>query len=450
MPIDPDDFLAEGRAYEAEQKAHRQNGARQCGSHQSSVEEGAFADLFQRVGEGKRNSTLTRFVGYLRAKRMDYAAGLFMARAWNEEFCQPPMESLEVEDLVSRAWVEWLEGDKPDAAPDEFTSINSPESSSPESSSPEKHGTPLTVAELIDIANDPSKQLKWIAEDLIQEDGITIISGPSGHGKTWLSLDLCRHLTRAEEEETGLWLGLYELPRKGVLYMDEENGYRTIAKRVQMLGFDLANDRFFDWSDSLLKLESAANRKMIVDFCKEKELSVVVFDSMKAFHARDENSATEMRRVGEWFRTFVNAGLCVVVLHHDKKGNGMEGSDQDKTRGSGDITAFSQSILGIVQTGQVFSLSKRKIRNSENDHKIVTYTLNTGDEGTLFLDTENGKEVAEQQKEIRDEAALLMKVARVKEAIEQIESDGEAATITTIARFAKMRRADVLEARKHI
>ena len=443
MALDPDDLLAEGRAYEAERKTQRRDGT---GS--ANIEEGQFADLFQRVGEGKRNSTLTLFVGYLRAKRMDYPAGLFMARAWNEEFCAPPMDAREVEDLVSRAWVEWLEGDKEDAKPEDFQPSSS--SSASQEDVLTKHGTPLTVAELIDIANDPSKQLKWIAEDLIQEDGITIISGPSGHGKTWLSLDLCQHLTRAEEEDAGLWLGMYELPRKGVLYMDEENGYRTIAKRVQMLGFQMTNDRFFDWSDSRLKLENAADRKMIVDFCKKKDLSVIVFDSMKAFHARDENNATEMRRVGEWFRTFVTAGLCVVVLHHDKKGNGMEGSDQDKTRGSGDITAFSQSILGIVQAGQVYSLSKRKIRNSENDHKIVTYTLNTDQEGTLFLDTENGKEITEQQKAARDEAALLVKIARVKEAVEQIENAGGTATITAIAGFAKMKRADVVEARKHL
>lgn len=295
-----------------------------------------------------------------------------------------------------------------------------------------------TVADLLDIAANPESALQWLVPDVMQKDGITIISAPSGNGKTWLALDLCRHLTRGETEEYGKWLGKYDLPRGSCLYMDEENGDATIADRVGKLGFGRPNNTFRSWSDSGFRLENAQARLGLIRRAKEWSVQVLVFDSLKAFHERDENSATEMRRVGNWLREFVLAGFTVIALHHDKKGNGENGSEQDRTRGSGDITAFSQTVLGLTQEGSVFKLAQRKVRGVKRDETPITYMLSNREDKSVFVDVDGGTTLAEDLRRQRQEVAMETHMARVLEAEMALAARGAKKTIRAIADEAGM------------
>jgi RecA-family ATPase len=416
----------------------------------NSVEDGGekWCKLLQPHPEGGgpfggRDNALTSFVGYLRNKRLDYQVGVEMTFYWNQKYCQPPLDECVVEEKVSRAWTDWETDGREDATP--RTRQNLPKSQI------------LTVRDLLQIARDPEKQLQWVAKDLIQRDGITIISAPSGSGKTWLVLDFCRHLTRSDDEEYGPWLGKWELPRMNCLYLDEENGERTMGLRIQKLGFAEDNTRFRSWSYTKLRLHDDRDRLEIIRVCKEHNIELIVLDSLKAFHSKDENSATEMRHVGEWLQEFVIAGLCVIVLHHDKKGgNGFDSmSEQDKTRGSGDIVAFSQTVLGLTQKGGLFYLKERKIRNAEKTEQETVYTLSpdktrqyeNGEFG-VFVDVEGAKNRAEEQREQKREESLTHNISRVKKAEQHLREAGEKITVESISRVAKMSKRDVSEARK--
>lgn len=396
---------------------------------------------------GGRNETCYSLCGLLWRKRFSLKGAQTFVEGWNLKFCQPPMDYSEWYRLVGEAYADanaknW----KQDETEREF-------GENVEAKLPKLEI--LTVAELLAIADDPAQQLKWVAEDLIQEDGITLFSGPSGHGKTWLALDFCRHLTRHEDEYTGKWLGRFELGRRRVLYMDEENGQRTMGSRVRKLGFDALNESFFSWSYSQFKLLDPKGRKFLIQTAKDRGINLIVFDSLIAIHQKDENSSTEMRRVGEALTEFVTNGFTVVALHHDTKGKvGGDGEtqEQDKTRGSGDIVAFSQTVLGITRRGKIHTVTRRKVRNAEVDDEVFQFMLSPDPErdGGVVLDVEGAKEKSEEDKQRRHEEAMQRHTQRVEEAIAILTEQGKPLTSRNIAETAGMSQRIVAEVRKQM
>ena len=68
---------------------------------------------------------------------------------------------------------------------------------------------------------------------------------------------------------------------------------------------------------------------------------MIIFDSLRRFHDRDENSATQMSKVLRWLRRLARRGATVVVIHHQDK------SKTFNYRGSSDILAGVDVALAL-------------------------------------------------------------------------------------------------------
>ena len=424
MALDPEDFLAEGRAYEAEQKTQRRNGT---GS--ANIEEGQFADLFQRVGEGKRNSTLTRLVGYLRAKRMDYPAGLFMARAWNEEFCAPPMDAREVEDLVSRAWVEWLEGDKEDATPEEFRSGK-------ESRLPKMPvATPLKdrIIRFADVPFPPA-ELPFLWGPYLNKASVHWMTARTGLGKSTLMYNIACALA----EGRTLWE--IECQKARILYFDIESGQIGRSLKIQRLYRDERPDIPLHFIESVsLPLETSE----LLPLVQGEGYELVIFDTARrCFSVRDENDNAEFyNNIAPTLDLLKSVGVASLTLGHPaKNGNGTP-------RGAG-----AQEDVGDVNLS--LSLHRGEITDADAVVKL-TMTKNRilgAGYPPLFLRRigEDQFDLAEVSEDERTESMMMQKAERVREATEELIKRGENPTVRAVAAFAKMSSRDIIKVKKYL
>ena len=129
------------------------------------------------------------------------------------------------------------------------------------------------------------RPLEFVVDRFIQEEGITGIGGPSGHGKTYMMLSLAKHISTG----TQAW-GFLECKKLPILYLLAEGGDRALLKRLNEL-------RIEDSEDFLMRTMSqgptlALNNPGLVELSKGR---VVFLDTFPRWlQGREENSSTAM------------------------------------------------------------------------------------------------------------------------------------------------------------
>ena len=195
---------------------------------------------------------------------------------------------------------------------------------------PERQRVELLTDEDLQTRPDPS----WLIGRHIPQDGLGILVGEPGAGKTFIALDMALHIaTKAES-----WHGetINDADRGAVLYIAGEGAgdfkLRVAAWKKQnfMPGEYVPKDRFRAILDPL-NFRSEEDVKALIDAIRQAnlpKLSFVVIDTLaRATPGADENSAQDM---GLFIRACdavrVITGAFVLAVHHPNKGGGIRGS----------------------------------------------------------------------------------------------------------------------------
>ena len=239
---------------------------------------------------------------------------------------------------------------------------------------------PLNAAEILAKGREPRKFLvtqkaRPASGDrdlgVIPINSYTLLVAESGHGKTWISLELARLMAtpRAQRPELSDWLGMYDVEPCRVLYLDEENGEPLLGERLGCLGLKDTADLIV-WSRCGLKVDISTSLDRMISYCLETKRQVVFLDSLVRFHRREENDAQAMAEVAAAIRTLVAHNLTVIALHHTRKGNMRNVRDEDKQRGSSEIMAGADTVLfleNMSKNRNVFELSATKLRYASRE-----------------------------------------------------------------------------------
>ncbi len=192
------------------------------------------------------------------------------------------------------------------------------------------------------------KELKFLIENFLPEECITMIGGLAGHQKTLFAMAMARALTY-QKKLFGYFPTLEQLP---VVYLIPECG--DISFRKRMKAFELDDPTKFIDPDMFLCRTFSMGPKLELDdsrLLKFVEGRVVILDTACRFTAaKDENSSADNQVLAESCFNLLKAGArSVIGLHH--AGKGFETKDrmtlENVLRGSGDIGAMLGACYGV-------------------------------------------------------------------------------------------------------
>ncbi len=195
-----------------------------------------------------------------------------------------------------------------------------------------------------EILNVPP--VSFAIDGFLQEQGITLIGGLSGHGKTLIMLAMVRALL-----EGGKLFHRFAVndPAKKVIYLIPECGLSPFAHRLKIFGLAdyVREGRLL--VRTLSKKPISLNDPRLL---REVPGSDVFLDTVTRFKSGDENDAAENAEFAENLFNLQRAGARTITgAHHSPKSFGKDTymSLENILRGTGDIGAMLATCWGIRQ-----------------------------------------------------------------------------------------------------
>jgi hypothetical protein len=188
---------------------------------------------------------------------------------------------------------------------------------------------------------------RFAIDGFLQEEGITLIGGLAGHGKTLCMLAMVRALL-----DGGKLFGRFAVnkPAERIIYLIPEAGLGPFFARLKMFHLEqyVREERLF------CRTLSAKGQLSLTDprLLEAAKGSDVFLDTAIRFMEGDENSAAEQKLFAESLFNLQRAGARTITgAHHSPKSFGKDSvmTLENVLRGSGDIGAMLTTCWGLSQ-----------------------------------------------------------------------------------------------------
>jgi len=176
-------------------------------------------------------------------------------------------------------------------------------------------------------------------------------------GKSWFALDLCLSICNGTP-----FLG-FNTKKSGCLYLALEDSYNRLKERMNKLLNNNEAPTDFIYSINCEDLKSGFVTQIERFLDTHKNIKVIIIDTLQKIRSESKNSNAyghDYKELSMVKRIADQRGICIVLIHHLKKGN--ENNDVfEKVSGTNGIT-------GTVDTTFVLH---RKNRNDEETYLSV-------------------------------------------------------------------------------
>ena len=254
-------------------------------------------------------------------------------------------------------------------------------------------------------------EVEFLVENLIPSGAITILSGNPGSCKSWLLLEIAKVAA-----SNRCLFEKFNVKEKKVLYIDEEASLVEIKRRWAMLNPPILTLVDFV-SLQGFKIDIEEHRKTLLDFAKWRGYKLIIFDSLRDIHNRNENDSREAQEIINYLREFTREGIAILVSHHHRKESFLGSKEPSQAmRGSTAIWAGIDSLLTIEKTkdtaGEIeLTITQTKLRQGK---AILPFKVS-------FIE-KDGKMRFEYIGEIETE---ITKLEQTKKAILELLEEGE-------------------------
>lgn len=199
----------------------------------------------------------------------------------------------------------------------------------------------------LEDAFKPRPPREYVVEGLFPLASLNIIFGAEGSMKSLLAMDMGMCISEGMP-----WLQYkdgngyqFETKKTGVLYIDCDNGSLTDDERINAfalshgLGPDnKSNFKYISMPEEFDVSDNETNNRVWL-LCQAFNTGVLIMDNLGLINSKDENSH-EMAAVMGNLRRIADKGVCVIVIHHQRKGNGNKDTRlSEALRGHSSIAA---------------------------------------------------------------------------------------------------------------
>lgn len=203
---------------------------------------------------------------------------------------------------------------------------------------------PESISELL---SKPEPPIEWLIDSIWVDKSRGLIAGNPGVGKTWLALEMLISVATGQP-----CLGKYPVRQGAVLLLEEESSILNLSRRAHTMARgrglkDTDLSHFFHITRQFIKIPQ--HERELIAYMKQREIKLVVFDSLRRFHGVDENSSEKMQPVLDSFaRINIETSASIVLIHHlsklqDKSSKGVF----ERLRGTSDLWAWRDCLIGM-------------------------------------------------------------------------------------------------------
>ncbi len=214
-------------------------------------------------------------------------------------------------------------------------------------------------------------QPAWALENLIQENGFTLVHAKQGSGKTFMTIDWALVLNHPDRPQ---WMGQKKQKTYKVMYvMTEGFGHLPARVKAWMLGMEETNPKVVWVRDTVRMQRSTTNPDEpwspqvtgLMKMYHDNECNLLILDTLANTFVGNENQQQDANQYLDAIRMFQEFGP-VVVVHHNTKG-------EDEYRGSTVLAGAADTMVSLKQDEKtkIIQLRVTKQKDGEPDFGLA-------------------------------------------------------------------------------
>jgi archaellum biogenesis ATPase FlaH len=193
------------------------------------------------------------------------------------------------------------------------------------------------VVDLDALLAKPPEPIPWRVHDVVADGTLTIVSGESGAGKSWLAQALCTGVARGR--------AVAGLPcvKGTALYIDAEMGPRMfVDQRLRPTGAKIAEFKYVDAMG--LDISTPGDLAWVRGQIEQTGANLVVIDSLRRLTpSKSENDSDDMApAVAALAKLARDSGAAIVLVHH-------KGDSEKFFRGSTAIKDQADALFALLR-----------------------------------------------------------------------------------------------------
>jgi hypothetical protein len=199
--------------------------------------------------------------------------------------------------------------------------------------------------------------IRWLIKGWLQRDGLSMVFGPSGGGKTFVVLDWCMHIASGKA-----WRD-HKTAHGSVVYLAGE-GHHGLRARVAAWKQHHKPGPLKMWlskSGCDLNTPQGYNLARSAILALPERPSLIVVDTLHRFLSGDENSAVDTKTMLDACAGLMaEFGCSVLLVHH----TGVSDEAQHRARGSSAWRGALENQIAVMP-GKAIEIAPKKMKDSE-------------------------------------------------------------------------------------